>query len=181
MELHLNLATLPLYVPILKWGVSVETKRYTVRPAFALYRARTALVLFSLHVVISSHEARKRERGIERLRKRQATMPHKNDLGYSRHSGESITVSRTPQIAAQLGHFQLLNLHGRSKRVYSACRFLSLSISRSLFCSIVANSFSVIASAVRVRLVYRPRPSTRSRNFRVSGFWVRETYWSILL
>ena len=43
---------------------------------------------FSVH----NDETRKRERGIERLGKRQATMPHrlvKKCLGYSRRSGES--------------------------------------------------------------------------------------------
>ena len=55
----------------------VEALRWVLRPAFAfaLLRARTALATitwFSVH----NDEARKRERSIERLGKRQATTPH---------------------------------------------------------------------------------------------------------
>ena len=44
-------------------------------------------------------------------------------------------VFRTPQMAAQRGHFQLLKPRGKYKCVYSAYRFPSFSISRSLSCS----------------------------------------------
>ena len=128
-----------------RWCFHSQSVTLGARTAFTLYRAGTALATivktsytwFSVH----NDEARKRERGIERLRKRQATTPHRpvKRLGYSRRSGESMAVFRTPQMAVQLGHFQLLKPRGKYKCVYSAYHFPSLSISRSLSCSRVVN------------------------------------------
>ena len=59
-----------------------------------------------------------REGQIERLRKRQATTPHR-PAKRSRLLEAKQTVSRPPLMTAQLGHFQLLTPRGNSKRVYS--------------------------------------------------------------
>ena len=85
---------------------------------------------FSVH----NDETRKRERGIERLGKRQATTPHRPVKKRARlveAQRRKYAVSRTPKMAAQLGHFLLLKPRGKYKRMYSACRFSSLSILRS--------------------------------------------------
>ena len=62
-----------------------------------------------------------REGEIERLRKRQATTPHRPAKRSRLLEAKlrSKTVSRPPKMTAQLGHFQLLTPRGNSKRVYS--------------------------------------------------------------
>ena len=72
-----------------------------------------------------------REGEIERLRKRQATTPHRpaKRSRLLEVKLRSKTVSRPPQMTAQLGHFQLLMPRGNPKRVYSFAisrHFLSL-------------------------------------------------------
>ena len=62
-----------------------------------------------------------REGEIERLRKPQATTPHR-PVKRSRlleAKLRSKTVSRPPKMTAQLGHFQLLTPRGNLKRVHS--------------------------------------------------------------
>ena len=143
MERHLNLngrdtSTLPLYGFILKWGVSVvfiaKALRW-VRVVTPAYSAgdNSYSYQFSVH----NDETRKRERGIERLGNWQATTPHRPVKKRPRlleAQRRKYAVSRTPQMAAQLGHFLLPKPRGEYKRMYSACHFPSLSILRSLSC-----------------------------------------------
>ena len=73
-----------------------------------------------------------REGEIERLRKRQATTPHRPAKRSRLLEAKlrSKTVSRPPQMTAQLGHFQLLTPRGNPKRVY----VYSFAISRHFLC-----------------------------------------------
>ena len=65
--------------------------------------------------------AMEQEREGERLRKRQATTPHRTAKRSRLLEAKlrSKTVSRPPQMTAQLGNFQLLAPRGNPKRVYS--------------------------------------------------------------
>ena len=74
-----------------------------------------------------------REGEIERLRKRQATTPHRPAKRSRLLEAKlrSKTVSRPPQMTAQLGHFQLLTPRGNPKRVYVVYSF---AISRHFLC-----------------------------------------------
>ena len=80
VERHLTLLTLPLYGPNLKWGVSVvflaNAQRCT-SPFYAIpyvhARTRTALVIFTRYAVHGMEQ----DSEIKRLRKRQATTPHR--------------------------------------------------------------------------------------------------------
>ena len=85
MERHLTIATLPFYGHILKWGISVvfianalRRLRYTARRTQACVRVYTALARgdSKLRFTITAME-QEREGEIERLRKRQATTPHR--------------------------------------------------------------------------------------------------------
>ena len=123
VERHLTIATLPFYGHILKWGISV------VFIANALRRAARCTQAYirrwrggdsKLRFTIAAME-QEREGEIERLRKRQATTPHRT-AKISRlleAKLRSKTVSRPPKMTAQLGHFQLLTPRGNPKRVYS--------------------------------------------------------------
>ena len=73
-----------------------------------------------------------REGEIERLRKRQATTPHRpaKRSRLLEANLRSKTVSRPPKMTAQLGHFQLLTPRGNPKRVY----VYSFAISRHFLC-----------------------------------------------
>ena len=93
--------------------------RCTARRTQAYIRVYTALARgdSKLRFTITAME-QEREGEIERLRKRQATTPHR-PARLSRPKLQSKTVSCPPQVTAQLGHFQLLTPRGNPKRVYS--------------------------------------------------------------
>ena len=142
VQLHgtaFEIAILPFYGHILKWGVSVvfianaltphaSRLRYTARRTQAYVRVYTALARgdSKLRFTITAME-QEREGEIERLRKRQATTPHRPAKRSRLLEAKlrSKTVYRPPppppppQMTAQLGHFQLLTPRGNSKRVYS--------------------------------------------------------------
>ena len=90
-------------------------KRTYVRVYTALARGDS-----KLRFTITAME-QEREGEIERLRKRQATTPHRPAKRSRLLEAKlrSKTVSRPPQMTAQLGHFQLLTPRGNAKRVYS--------------------------------------------------------------
>ena len=92
--------------------------RYTARRTQAYVRVYTALALARGDSKLRSDE---REGEIERLRKRQATTPHRTAKRSRLLEAKlrSKTVSRPQQMTAQLGHFQLLTPRGNPKRVYS--------------------------------------------------------------
>ena len=99
--------------------------RYTARRTQAYVRVYTALARgdSKLRFTITAME-QEREGEIERLRKRQATTPHRpaKRSRLLEAKLQSKTVSRPPpppQMTAQLGHFQLLTPRGNPKRVYS--------------------------------------------------------------
>ena len=97
--------------------------RYTARRTQAYVRVYTALARgdSKLRFTITAME-QERESEIERLRKRQATTPHRSAKRSRLLEAKlrSKTGSRPPpQMTAQLGHFQLLTPRGNSKRVYS--------------------------------------------------------------
>ena len=94
---------------ILKWGISVVFIANALRRApYANVRVYTALARgdSKLRFTITAME-QEREGEIERLRKRQATTPHR-PAKISRlleAKLRSKTVSRPPKMTAQLGHF----------------------------------------------------------------------------
>ena len=90
-------------------------KRTHVRVYTALVRGDS-----KLRFTIGEME-QEREGEIERLRKRQATTPHRTAKRSRLLEAKlrSKTVSRPPKMTAQLGHFQLLTPRGNPKRVYS--------------------------------------------------------------
>ena len=92
--------------------------RYTA-PCVPVYTA-LARGDSKLRFTIAAME-QEREGEIERLRKRQATTPHRTAKRSRLLEAKlrSKTVSRPPQMTAQLGHFQLLTPRGNPKRVYS--------------------------------------------------------------
>ena len=97
--------------------------RYTARRTQAYVRVYTALAPrgdSKLRFTIAAME-QEMEGEIERLRKRQATTPHRTAKRSRLLEAKlrSKTVSRPPQMTAQLGHFQLLTPRGNPKRVYS--------------------------------------------------------------
>ena len=96
--------------------------RYTARRTQAYVRVYTALARgdSKLRFTITAME-QEREGEIERLRKRQATTPHRPAKRSRLLEAKlrSKTVSRPPpRMTAQLGHFQLLMPRGNPKRVY---------------------------------------------------------------
>ena len=125
VERHLTIATLPFYGHILKWGISVVFIANALRRApyasvrTCIYRAG-ARGDSKLRFTIAAME-QEREGEIERLRTRQATTPHRTAKRSRLLEAKlrSKTVSRPPQMTAQLGHFQLLTPRGNPKRVYS--------------------------------------------------------------
>ena len=116
VERH-SIATLPFYGHILKWGISVvfianalrRTPRVCVIPRAVrrrtYVRVYTALArgVSKLRFTIAAME-QEREGEIERLRKRQATMPHRTAKRSRLLEAKlrSKTVSRPPQMTAQL-------------------------------------------------------------------------------
>ena len=127
VERHLTIATLPFYGHILKWGISVvfianALRRAPYASVRTYVRVYTALARgdSKLRFTIAAME-QEREGEIERLRKRQATTPHRTAKRSRLLEAKlrSKTVSRPPQMTAQLGHFQLLTPRGNPKRVYS--------------------------------------------------------------
>ena len=89
---------------------------YTARRTQAYVRVYTALARGAITAM-----EQEREGEIERLRKRQATTPHRpvKRSRLLKAKLRSKTVSRPPQMTAQLGHLQLLTPRGNPKRVYS--------------------------------------------------------------
>ena len=106
---------------------------YTARRTQAYVRVYTALARgdSKLRFTITAME-QEREGEIERLRKRQATTPHRPAKRSRLLEAKlrSTTVSRPPKMTAQLGHFQLLTPRGNPKRVY----VYSFVISRHFLC-----------------------------------------------
>ena len=98
--------------------------RYTARRTQAYVRVYTALARgdSKLRFTITAME-QEREGEIERLRKRQATTPHRpakrSRLLEAKLRSKTVSRPPPPQMTAQLGHFQLLTPRGNSKRVYS--------------------------------------------------------------
>ena len=134
---------------ILKWGVSFHSQSATLGArttfAFIIISCRYGAGYNSKRVTRGSQFTTMKQekenvgsKGSESGRPPRHIGPYK-DLSYSRRSGGSMGIFRTPQIAAQRGHFQLLKPRGKYKCLYSACHFPSLSISRSLSCSRVVN------------------------------------------
>ena len=91
------------------------------RLRYTAYRAPHASVRTYVRTCIYGAMEQEREGEIERLRKRQATTPHRTAKRSRLLEAKlrSKTVSRPPQMTAQLGHFQLLTPRGNPKRVYS--------------------------------------------------------------
>ena len=111
----------PLDAGCKRQGIKVKFEGYT-----ALARGNG-----KLRFTITAME-QEREGEIERLRKRQATTPYR-PVKRSRlleAKLRSKTMSRRPQMTAQLGHFQLLTPRGNPKRVY----VYSFAISRNFLC-----------------------------------------------
>ena len=96
--------------------------RYTARRTQAYVRVYTALARgdSKLRFTIAAME-QEREGEMERLRKRQATTPHRTAKRSRLLEAKlrSKTVSRPPKMTAQLGHFQFLTPRENPKRVYS--------------------------------------------------------------
>ena len=135
VERHLTIATLPFYGHILKWGISVvfiaNTLRRTPRVCIIPRTARCTQAYVRVYTALARGDSKlrftitameqEREGEIERLRKRQATTPHRPAKRSRLLEAKlrSKTVSRPPKMTAQLGHFQLLTPRGNPKRVYS--------------------------------------------------------------
>ena len=116
------------------WGISGvfianalrRTPRFCVIPRAVCMQAYTRVYTAlargdsKLRFTIAAME-QEREGEIERLRKRQATTPHRTAKRSRLLEAKlrSKTVSHPPQMTAKLGHFQLLTPRGNPKRVYS--------------------------------------------------------------
>ena len=128
VERHLTIATLPFYGHILKWGISVVFIANALRRAPYRTQACAYVRVYAaqargdskLRFTIAAME-QEREGQIERLRKRQATTPHRTAKRSRLLEAKlrSKTVSRPPKMTAQFGYFQLLTPRGNPKRVYS--------------------------------------------------------------
>ena len=134
VERHLTITTLPFYGHILKWGVSVDfianalrrTLRVCVIPRAV--RKRTYVYIRRWRVAIVNCDSRSQRwsrKGKARSKGSESGKPRRHVHRPAKRSRlleaklRSKTVSRPPQMTAQLGHFQLLTPRGNSKRVYS--------------------------------------------------------------
>ena len=146
MHVYISIGIARLLTPL--WGLAQAPPNYNVlgRPDHLLQKTLSRQLLLIMSSVIYTALVRgdsklrftitameqEREGEIERLRKRQTTTPHRPAKRSRLLEAKlrSNTVSRPPQMTAQLGHFQLLTPRGNPKRVY----VYSFAISRHFLC-----------------------------------------------